>query len=58
MIAIVAGVVGFVAAAFGAVLYRTPGVLVLWLPCLALIGLGFAIEAHWAERQARREAME
>jgi hypothetical protein len=58
VIAILAGVVGFVAAAFGAAFYRAPGALVLWLPCLVLIGLGFAIEAHWAERQARREAME
>jgi hypothetical protein len=35
-----------------------PGLLVMWVPCMLLIGLGFAIEAHWAERQARREAME
>jgi hypothetical protein len=58
VIAILAGVVGFVAAAFGAVFFRMPGLLVLWVPCMLLIGLGFAIEAHWAERQARREAME
>ena len=53
MIAILAGVVGFVAAAFGAVFFHTPGVLVMWVPCIVLIGLGFVIEAHWAERQAR-----
>jgi hypothetical protein len=57
VIAIVAGMIGFVAAAFGAIL-ATPGVLVLWVPCLVLIVIGFVLEGRWAQRQAQREALE
>ena len=48
MIAILTGVVGFVAAAFGAVFFHAPGVLVMWVPCIVLIGLGVELAAGLA----------